>query len=366
MTAPDRPGPGRRSSVPDALVAALGLDVFERRADGAFVRLGAPPAWAEGAFPEADGAVDLRASAVLDGFLDDAAWDADAPAASGAFAEPGADGQTRTLEARALRLDGRRLVLVGPPTVGLDATQRVLQAARDQALAADAERRRAAERETLLHCIVHDLSNPLAGLRGSLQLLGEDAEGDDAELAAIGLRAADRMQATIRSVLDAFAASVDPLLPTAEAPRADLAGAIRRAADAAGPGARTAGVALDVDVPPGGLLVVGEAGRLERAVANLVANAIRHAEGAVRVGLSHGDAWATASVRDDGPGIDAELRPRLFRPLVQGAGGGAVGLGLHSVRLAAEAWGGAAGETPGEGLGAGGRGAHVWLRLPRA
>ena len=343
-----------------AVLAALGVDAFEAT-PGGFRRLGTPPAWADGAFP-ADGAhVDLGASDFLAAFLADAdaAWDAGARVQSGVWTEAGDDGAERTLEATALRLGERRLLLLAPPTASLETTHRVLQAARDNALAADAERRRADERETLLHCIVHDLANPLAGIRGSLQLLGETADATDAELVAIGLRSAERMQATIRSILSAFALDVDPLLPSAEAPTADLAHAARRALDAAGPRARAAGVTLSADVPDA-LPVVAGADRLVRAIDNLLENAVRHTTETVALRVTTDGEHATVSVLDDGPGVDPAVRDQLFRPFVQGAGGGAAGLGLHSVKLAADAWGGTAGLSPRD------RGAHFWIRLRTA
>ena len=377
------------------VLAALGVDALEATPDG-FRRLGTPPAWADGAFPTmpADGSadssadssaphtvptsqggqvserreasprgplVDLGASDFLAAFLPDAeaAWDAGARVQSGVWTEAGADGAERTLEATALCLGTRRVLLLAPPTAALDTVHGILQTARESALVADAERRRADERETLLHCIVHDLANPLAGIRGSLQLLGETADADAAELVAIGLRSAERMQATIRSILTAFAADVDPLLPQPEAPTADLAEAARRALDAAGPRARAAGVALSAHVPEA-LPVVATADRLVRAIDNLLENAVRHATSAVELRVDAGADGATLSVLDDGPGIDPAIRDRLFQPFVQGAGGGAAGLGLHSVRLAAGAWGGSAGTTPRDG------GAHVWLRLQAA
>ena len=87
--------------------------------------------------------------------------------------------------------------------------------------------------------------------------------------------------------------------------------------------------------------VVGDAHRLRRLVENLLENAGRHAAGLVRVRVrAHGDR-AALSVEDDGPGVPAELRPRIFERLVRAReDGGGTGLGLAICRAIARAHGG--------------------------
>ena len=119
------------SDVPEALLPALGRMVLERTGDGRFVRLGGVPADLDGYFPGDTEAVDVSASAFLTWFLDgaEAVWAGDRPGplASGPWTEPGADGEARTLEATALRLDGRDLLLVGHPAFSFAEAERVLQ-----------------------------------------------------------------------------------------------------------------------------------------------------------------------------------------------------------------------------------------------
>jgi len=67
------------------------------------------------------------------------------------------------------------------------------------------------------------------------------------------------------------------------------------------------------------------------------------------------------SVRDDGPGIDAELRERIFDPFVTGSGG--VGLGLTFVKRVVQQHGGRIELVPGLERD-GGTGAGFRIELP--
>jgi signal transduction histidine kinase len=93
----------------------------------------------------------------------------------------------------------------------------------------------------------------------------------------------------------------------------------------------------------GELTVMADRVRLERVVGNLLENAIRHSPAGITITV---EAMATPShvriaVRDQGPGIPAELRPRLFERFVQGTTkSGSVGLGLYIARQLVELHGG--------------------------
>jgi signal transduction histidine kinase len=98
--------------------------------------------------------------------------------------------------------------------------------------------------------------------------------------------------------------------------------------------------------------LVGDEDLLRRMVLNLVDNAIKHSPpgGVVRVGLDRaGDAYRV-TVSDQGPGIPAEARERVFERFFRldaararddaGSGGSGAGLGLAIARWVAEAHGG--------------------------
>jgi signal transduction histidine kinase len=353
----------------DGVLPALGYAVLGRVREDVFERLGPAPDWFAATFAH-DGSTPFRpgdTSSFLQAFLQEAAqwWrtpDGDR-LSSGPFHEEGLDAQPRTLEATALVVAGRPVLLVGPPLISYDTSSAWLGLLRETELAAERARRRTAEREVLLHTIVHDLANPLAGIRGSLRLMTEapGADAEAAELAAIALRSADRMREMIGSILHTFRDEVAPLLPSTQGERADAAAAVRYVAEAFRARAQVDGISLETRAPEGVLPVLAEQSRLERVLLNLADNAFRHAPagGTVAVRAERDGDGVRLVVDDDGPGVRPEAVPRLFESFGQRGGQpGQVGLGLYSCRIAAEGWGGAIGYAPRPG-----GGARFWVQL---
>lgn len=138
-------------------------------------------------------------------------------------------------------------------------------------------------------------------------------------------------------------------------------------------------IRLTCDLPEGEALVQGDRTLLVRALVNLLGNAVRFSPdgGTVRCSLAlHSGAW-WMRVSDDGPGVPAELRPRLFQPFAQalsvddearrataGQAATGTGLGLVFVRTVAERHGGWADLDDGPRSHAG-TGASFFIRLPR-
>src|SRR5690606_2161293 len=79
----------------------------------------------------------------------------------------------------------------------------------------------------------------------------------------------------------------------------------------------------------GGVLVLGDPVRLNQAVRNLTANAVRAAgrPAGVLLRLTQAPGEAIVTVEDDGGGIPEEMLPHIFEKFYKGAGGGS-GLGL--------------------------------------
>ncbi|MEL6444045.1 MAG: HAMP domain-containing sensor histidine kinase [Bacteroidota bacterium] len=364
--------------LPRALPASLDLALLER-SDGQFIRVGLPPEWFDVFFGDPgrpNSGLDLASrSLFLENFLLDAEahWAAGSaqPLRSGPWTETAPDGRERPLEAMALTLDGRALLLIGPPALDFAGMQQIFQSARQEALDRQRIQREIERREVLLHCIVHDLGNPLGSVRGALQLLDDDLKAGATEaeatqqLLTIALRQADRMREMIRSILDVFRAEVDAFNPAADRTglACDAALVVRRVVEALGPRARTRQQALamvGVDDP---CLVVAEENRLERVVYNLLDNALRYTpadEGAtVTLRRDAGAVWLT--IDDAGPGVPESVRPFLFQAFSQvGGRPGKAGLGLYFCRIAVKAWGGDVGV-----LDAPGGGARFQVRLDR-
>jgi signal transduction histidine kinase len=85
------------------------------------------------------------------------------------------------------------------------------------------------------------------------------------------------------------------------------------------------------------LFAVGEPDALSRVVANLLDNALRHARSGVRLAVVADGAYRIISVVDDGPGIPAADRERVFHRFTRlddarARDAGGSGLGLAIVR----------------------------------
>ncbi len=217
-----------------------------------------------------------------------------------------------------------------------------------QALSATADAER--DRRFLVTAIAHDLRTPLFTLRGSLEAI-EHGIGDGAALTRAQAKAAhlDRL------VGDLFAYSRAEYANGARAPEPlDLAEIARRAAETVDPGP----VALTIRAAPAP--GTGDPVGLERALTNVIENAVRHARTRVEVQVD----GARVAVADDGPGFAPDDLPHVFEPLFRGdrarrANGSGAGLGLAIARRLARADGGdvTAANRPG-----GGAVVTLWLR----
>jgi signal transduction histidine kinase len=91
--------------------------------------------------------------------------------------------------------------------------------------------------------------------------------------------------------------------------------------------------------------VSGDAAKLSQAIRNLADNAVRAAHGTVRFTLAERAGTATVAVEDDGDGVPAAERSRVFERFVRldasrARGSGGSGLGLSIVREVVRGHGG--------------------------
>jgi two-component system sensor histidine kinase KdpD len=258
--------------------------------------------------------------------------------------------------------DALRLVLTGrtpPPhevrlarAVGLQ-VEAVLErdALRVEAGTARAERERGAMRTALLAAVSHDLRTPLAAIKASVSALRSlgDAIPADERTALLGdaEHNADRLQHLVDDLLDMSRLDAGVVVPR----RAPVA------LDEVVPAA-LAGVpegAVDVDVPEDLPLVTVDAALLERALANVVENAVRYGGAPVRVSAGQVDDVVVVRVVDHGPGVPDDRKAAMFtafQRLDDAPRGHGLGLGLAVARGFVTADGGTldAEDTPGGGL----------------
>lgn len=223
------------------------------------------------------------------------------------------------------------------------------------------------KQDILFHTIVHDLASPLSGIVGCLTAIedGPPSSEDLHRLVGLGLRQAHRQERLIEQILDVFRASNDDGKEV-EATPPDLRTVVRRLVENLQPSFSLHGVSLkleDLQTEHFPHRVVGEETRLERVLANLLDNGLRHApEGSeVVVRLEGTDRAGEVSVLDRGPGVPAHRQTELFQKLRQGETRGKLGLGLYFCRITVQRWGGQIGYAPRDG-----GGARFWFRLPWA
>ena len=201
-------------------------------------------------------------------------------------------------------------------------------------------------RTALLAAVSHDLRTPLAGLRSAAETLRvHDARLDETErqeLLTAMESSITRLTAMVSDLLDMSRLQTGAVLPIAvDVPLGEV---VRRA---------LAGLEESQRVVVGRLpTAYVDAGLLERVVANLVANALRHSDAVMVEGSTDG-ARVELRVVDRGPGVDPSDRARIFEPFQRhGDTGTGVGLGLAVARGLTEAQGGTleAESTPGGGL----------------
>jgi PAS domain S-box-containing protein len=183
--------------------------------------------------------------------------------------------------------------------------------------------------------VAHEVRNPLAGIKGVLQvLMGRRPAADPdvpvmrdvvARIDALGDLINDLMLFARPRPPQPSAFQVRPLL---------LEAALQLRRDPAG-----AAIEVSIDGPDLGL--TADADLLRAAVLNLFLNAAQAMGGAGRIAATIGrrGEQCTLEIRDSGPGIPADLRERVFEPFftTKARGGG---LGLPIARRTAELHGG--------------------------
>jgi heavy metal sensor kinase len=214
--------------------------------------------------------------------------------------------------------------------------------------------------------IAHDLRSPVTRIRGLAEttLTGAPSLERYQDLAGAVVEDCDRLISMINTMLEIATtdAGVTPLPQT----DVDLAAVARDAAELFQPVAEDRGVGLELVVGPEPLLTRGDPARLQRALANLVDNAIKYTPsgGRVSVHAEAAAAWITVAIADTGMGIAPEDLPRVFDRFFRGDRSRSApgnGLGLSLARSIVQAHGGeiTAASVPGCG-------STFTLRLPRA
>jgi len=183
--------------------------------------------------------------------------------------------------------------------------------------------------------VAHELKNPLAGLRGALEIIGRRMPSDSSDLPVVNemVTRIDSLNQMVRDLLVFARPSLPSMSPVSM-------GAIVRettALFASDPDMR--GVAVDV----GGAdqVVPADAELMKGVLLNLLINAAQAMgrQGCIALSLSAHNGNCEVSVADQGPGIPQELRDKIFDPFFTTKHRG-TGLGLSIARRTVEMHGG--------------------------
>jgi signal transduction histidine kinase/DNA-binding response OmpR family regulator len=202
-------------------------------------------------------------------------------------------------------------------------------------------------KDDFLATVSHELRTPLTAMLGWSRLLrgGKLDERKKAQGLEILERNAFAQQQIIEDILDASRIIAGKL--RLQASPVEIAPVVETVMASTKPAADDNGVKLQATFPNDSIVVLGDAGRLQQIVWNLVSNAVKFTPsgGEVNVKVERIDARAEVTVRDTGQGIDKEFLPFVFERFRQADSSstrqfGGLGLGLAIVRHLTELHGG--------------------------
>jgi PAS domain S-box-containing protein len=222
-------------------------------------------------------------------------------------------------------------------------------------------------KDIFLATVSHELRTPLNAVLGWVQILLSRPMPDEKRQSALGTIARNaRAQAQlIDDLLDVSRISSGKL--GLEIGPVDLIDVVGATIETVRPAADAKGLRLETELHPEARSLVGDAGRLQQIVSNLLTNAVKFSEsgGRVRVELRRLESAAELVVADEGRGIDPEFLPYVFERFRQSdatiaRSQGGLGLGLTIVHHLVELHGGTV-EASSEGRG---KGARFVVKLP--
>jgi signal transduction histidine kinase len=216
--------------------------------------------------------------------------------------------------------------------------------------------------EDLAAAIAHEIRNPITAAKSLVQQIAEaPAAPETSEYATVAVAELDRVE---RSIVHLLRYAREESLTLAPVHMVDV---VQSAVEATRDRAAGGGVRITTALEDGGV-VRGDAELLRRVLVNLIVNAVEalaEAESespAVEIAsgpnLAGTEIWVT--VRDNGPGVDPTVAPRVFAPFFTTKQGG-TGFGLALAKKTIEAHGGTieVGNRPGGG-------AEISFTIPRA
>jgi len=227
----------------------------------------------------------------------------------------------------------------------------------------DADRRK----DEFLATLAHELRNPLAPIRNSLQIL---------KMPRLDAATVERSREMMERQVHQLVRMVDDLLDVSRVmrgkielrkERVELATVVARAVETAQPLIEAQGHELTVHLPPDSLALDADPVRLAQVIGNLLTNAAKYTEanGRIRLTGQREGGEAVLRLRDTGIGISPDMLPHIFELFVQvdqssTKAQGGLGIGLTLVKNLVEMHKGTV-QAHSAGLG---KGCEFVVRLP--
>jgi signal transduction histidine kinase/ActR/RegA family two-component response regulator len=220
-----------------------------------------------------------------------------------------------------------------------------------------------------LATLAHELRNPLAPIRNSLQILRmtETEDQGTTRIQEIMERQVNHMVRLVDDLLEVSRITSGKIELRKES--VEIATVLRSALETSKPLIDAGGHQLVVALPPEPLTVEADPVRLSQVVANLLNNAAKYTDpgGDIRLAATRENREVVVSVRDTGVGVSAAMLSQMFRMFVQAdkdhkRAQGGLGIGLALAKSLVEMHGGRIeARSAGEG-----RGSEFIIRLPLA
>lgn len=226
-----------------------------------------------------------------------------------------ADGVERTHSMTLSRVTDEAGRVVGYVSTSEDVTDRVEA---EEALRHSLERMREVDavKDAFVSAVSHELRTPITSIHGYLELLVDGTMGEltpDQRMAVEKVAAnSERLLGLIDDLLTLSRLQEDGLNLSPKL--VDLRQVVTDACSVVAPGAETSGLVLEVDLPSEPVPFLGDRDMLERAMVNLVGNAVKFTPrgGRVEVALGPHDDGSQVVVRDTGIGIPLAEQEHLF------------------------------------------------------
>ncbi|MGH8958792.1 MAG: sensor histidine kinase, partial [Acidimicrobiia bacterium] len=195
-----------------------------------------------------------------------------------------------------------------------------------------------AQRRQLLADLGHELRTPLTVLQGEIEALIDGVHPPNNEQLNRLLEEIAGMSRLLDDLRTLSLSEAGEL--RLEKEEVDLAALLEDAKTAYQKVAEQSGVSIELDTTPA--ILEADPLRVREIVSNLLSNAIRHslAGDVVRVFNRSTPGGQEITVRDQGPGVPADLLPRIFERFVKGSDSTGTGLGLSIARDLVQAHGG--------------------------